>query len=345
MAKMFYTLDEVKTSLGRNEEEIKQYTREGRLREFRDGQRTMFKADQVEALKAELGGGGARPSAPDQIDLGISDTGAPIGLVDSRASSGSQSGISLVDTDAGRSGTGVGSGLGSGLGGSGVSSGTGAVSLKEDTALAADLGLGGSIGGTPSPRGGSTAGGSPPSGSVAGAKSGIIVLGPDESHADPMAQTAIGAGSGEQVSMESVGSGSGLLDLTSERDDTSLGAELLDEIAPGGSTGRKAALTDSSQPGAASPTASATSRRSAVGTPVYVEAPDASAGFFGGLALGGFVMLLLGTLALMGVVIGAKPALIGQLKGEHMFPIIAGAGVIVALVLGILGLVLGKVMR
>ena len=50
MAKMFYTLDEAKTALGKSEEEIRQLAREGRLREFRDGPRLMFKADQVETL-------------------------------------------------------------------------------------------------------------------------------------------------------------------------------------------------------------------------------------------------------------------------------------------------------
>src|SRR5438477_10368004 len=106
MAKMFYTLDEAKAALGKNEEEIKQLAREGRLREFRDGPRLMFKADQVESLRAELGGGGAG-GAGDQVDLGVSDTGAPIGLVDSRGSSGSgsASGISLTDS---RSGSGSG---------------------------------------------------------------------------------------------------------------------------------------------------------------------------------------------------------------------------------------------
>src|SRR3954447_9448797 len=98
MAKMFYTLDEAKAALGKNEEEIKQLAREGRLREFRDGPRLMFKADQVEALKSELGGGGPSPAGGGH-DLNIGDTGAPIGLVDSRGASGS--GISLVDTDAG----------------------------------------------------------------------------------------------------------------------------------------------------------------------------------------------------------------------------------------------------
>src|SRR5919106_295091 len=79
MAKMFYTLDEAKAALGRNEEEIKQFAREGRLREFRDGPRLMFKADQVESLKSELGGGG------DAIDLGGpgAGSGAPIALADS----------------------------------------------------------------------------------------------------------------------------------------------------------------------------------------------------------------------------------------------------------------------
>ncbi len=55
--------------------------------------------------------------------------------------------------------------------------------------------------------------------------------------ADPMAQTIIteaGIGADDDLALESVGSGSGLLDLTRESDDTSLGAELLDEIYPTG---------------------------------------------------------------------------------------------------------------
>src|SRR3954469_25562838 len=129
MAKMFYTLDETRAALSKNEEDIKQLTREGRLREFRDGPRLMFKADQVEQLKAELGGG-----TLDQVDLGPSDSGAPIGLVDSRGASGSGVGIALSDMDA------------SGMSGSGMQ-----MQMKDDTALAGDLGLSGSVGGMPSP--------------------------------------------------------------------------------------------------------------------------------------------------------------------------------------------------
>src|SRR5215212_6143603 len=95
MAKMFYTLDEARAALGKNEEEIKQYAREGRLREFRDGPRLMFKADQVEQLKNELASG------LDQVNL-EAESGAPIGLIDTRGGSGSTgSGISLVDTEGG----------------------------------------------------------------------------------------------------------------------------------------------------------------------------------------------------------------------------------------------------
>src|SRR2546423_1153110 len=112
---------------------------EGRLREFRDGPRLMFKADQVEQLKAELGGG-----TLDQVDLGPSDSGAPIGLVDSRSPTGSASGIALSDMDA------------SGVSGSGMQ-----MQMKDDTALAGGLGVSGSVGGVAAPgaAGGALSGG------------------------------------------------------------------------------------------------------------------------------------------------------------------------------------------
>lgn len=62
-------------------------------------------------------------------------------------------------------------------------------------------------------------------------KVGISVFDDDELKidVDPMGETRISAGAAE---METVGSGSGLLDLTQESDDTSLGAALLDVISP-----------------------------------------------------------------------------------------------------------------
>ena len=54
-----------------------------------------------------------------------------------------------------------------------------------------------------------------------------------EGVADPLAQTVVAGAEGAGLGIDGVGSGSGLLDLTRESDDTSLGAELLDEIYPG----------------------------------------------------------------------------------------------------------------
>jgi hypothetical protein len=150
--------------------------------------------------------------------------------------------------DLGGIGSGMGSsgllsGLGSGLGSSGASSGLGSSGL-----LGGDTGLSGDGDGTglidlaEDPNSARNGNGD------AKHASGISVFDADEvDDSDPMAQTimADGAdmGSGfearsddEELALESVGSGSGLLDLTREADDTSLGAELLDEIYPGGET-------------------------------------------------------------------------------------------------------------
>src|SRR5262249_7041450 len=122
------------------------------------------------------------------------------------------------------------SGSGSVIALSGSQSGMG---LKEDTALAADLGLSGSMGGVPSP--GRPGSGMYYSSSQACHRRDHTIFSPDEAEAaDPSAQTNISSGVSDQVNLEGIGSGSGLLDLTRESDDTSLGAELLDEIGPGG---------------------------------------------------------------------------------------------------------------
>ncbi len=323
MAKMFYTLDETKAALGKSEDEVKQLARDGRLREFRDGPRLMFKADQVEALKIELGGG-------DQVDLGPSDTGAGIGLVDSRSASGTS--ISLVDTG----------------GGSGM------MQLKEDTALAADLGLSGSVGGVPSP-GHVTPGGSAAGVTPGGSGGGISVFGADEvERADPMAQTNISGSIGDQVNLEGIGSGSGLLDLTRESDDTSLGAELLDEIAP--SPGRvQPASAETQMAGSgslaglgaglgSSPAilpSSAPSGRAVSGPIVYQEAADPLAPAFGWAAAGATLVVLFAMFVLACAITGFRPGILDTLA-QYSFMILSGIGLVVAVVFFVIGLIIGK---
>jgi hypothetical protein len=349
MAKMFFTLDEAKTALGKNDEEIKQFAREGRLREFRDGQRLMFKADQVENLRAEL----AEGNEPAK-DLGPSDSGSAMAIGLSDSSKGmSGTGLTLVDE-------------------SGRSPGAG-MTLKEDTALAADLGLSGSVGGMPSPAK-STAGASAmPSGPSAsgigisqGSRAGIDVFQNDEvDRVDPAAQTSVGPSHADQMNIEAVGSGSGLLDLTKESDDTSLGAELLDEIAPSASGtnlnrsksgtasvgGSMAGSLGGSMSGSL---AGMSGTRSVAGVGVmgrgqqaapapvtYVEKPDPMSAAFGAAALGATIFVIFGAFALITGVLDTQPTIM-QTVATYGFLVLAGAGVGVSVVFFLVGFVLGK---
>jgi len=290
MAKMFYTLEEAKTVLGRSEDDIKQFAREGRLREFRDGPRLMFKADQVEQLRSEISAGG------DQVDLGVSDSGGMIDLVDTTGASGTS--ITLSDTATGQ---GTAFALKSGT--------AGGAKTKEDTALAGDLGLAGTGSGMPSPArvGGGSGSGLSSGGSgisSGGSRSGINVFGTDElpGVADPSAQTAI-TPSAQEINLESVGSGSGLLDLSRERDDTSLGA-VLEEIGPGGraeDTGLAAGV-DLEEPRGGIDRASL--------TPVFVQAYDPWSPAFGAAALAAACVSLFGIFALIAGVLGTSPGLL-----------------------------------
>lgn len=309
MAKMFYTMEETKSALGKNEEEVKQLAREGRLREFRDGTRLMFKADQVEQLKGELAGGGGS----DAITLAPEgESGAPIGLVDSQGTGGA---FSLAD------------------------SAMGSPTSKEDTHLA-DLGLSGSMGGVPSPKADSRAG------SSAGTKSGITLDVDEARRAEPGDQTVVNAAMGDQVNLEGAGSGSGLLDLTRESDDTSLGA-VFDELTPSG--GRRPAAT----PAAAMETqagedlgAVVTERavQSTLMAPVTITASDASSTALAFASVGALFAVCFGGFVLAAATMGYRPAILDSLRwGEGgSFVTYFGVVAIATVVLGVIGLFVGK---
>jgi hypothetical protein len=352
MAKMFYTLDETKAALGQNEDQIKQLTREGRLREFRDGPRLMFKADQVDALRSQIGGG----SGGGEIEM--HDSGLPIGLADT--SSGSGTAVTMADSIGSGIGSGSGlagisgSGLGSGLTGGG---GSGMMNLKEDTALAADLGLSGTVGGIPSPGRtgtnvggslsgslsgtGSGSGGAGSGGGSLGTRQGINVFGDDtQAGADPMAQTAMpSAGSMADLNLEGIGSGSGLLDLTRESDETSLGAELLDEIGPGGGGargGRPMAPPDTGSMAGIKLDAPSGGVSRGKGV-MQVEAADSWAGAFGAASLGTGMFLLFGFFALINAMSGVHPDAVTYFDGPNAFVKVFGIGLVVAILFGAFG--------
>ncbi|MBN1456583.1 MAG: helix-turn-helix domain-containing protein [Sedimentisphaerales bacterium] len=60
MAGMFYSLEEVMTHLGKTEEQVKELVAQQKLKEFRDGDKVLYKADQVQQL-AEQGDAAEEP--------------------------------------------------------------------------------------------------------------------------------------------------------------------------------------------------------------------------------------------------------------------------------------------
>ncbi|HUW83751.1 MAG TPA: helix-turn-helix domain-containing protein [Phycisphaerae bacterium] len=155
--------------------------------------------------------------------------------------------------------------------------------------------------------------------------------------ADPMAKTQISKQSAEpEIPLDSVGSsGSGLLDLTRESDDTSLGAELLDEIYP-----------EEEETISEEPVAAQTPEGSAGGTflphpvapavvPLASAAMDPLSPAFTGLAVVSVVLLGLVGVTSAAVIQGVWPSFLDLLYQNTLFFLIG------AVVLAALGLLIG----
>jgi len=182
-------------------------------------------------------------------------------------------------------------------------------------------------------------------GGSVGSRQGINVFG-DDTHmgADPMAQTAMpGAGSMADLNLEGIGSGSGLLDLTRESDETSLGAELLDEISPSGKGGgRPLAPPDTgSMAGIKLDAPRGGVVRGATGV-ATVEAFDPWAAAFGAMSLGVGFVVLFALFVLASGVIGVQPDMIKSMDGNsNAFLLVAGVGAVVAVVFLVFGKLIG----
>ena len=197
MAGKFYTLDEVISKLSKSEGEIKELVREGRLREFRDGAKLFFKVDEVDKLTEEFG----------KVDLSAS---AEVSKADAAASSE----IALLLDESGE--IGLDKGKGNNKDDIGLNLSDDELSLDKLGEIAkADTRMG---------------------------SAGINILAEtdegyklaEDTKGDTVAEEEPSKVSGsldDDINMESVGSGSGLLDLSLQADDTSLGA-VLDDILP-----------------------------------------------------------------------------------------------------------------
>jgi hypothetical protein len=206
MAKMFYTLEEVCEKLGKSVDEVEAMVASKEIQEFRDGDNLVFKVEQINLL--------TEGSQVGEIELDLDKSELDLG--DSFGLGGSESGsIGLAESQSAEMPAAVdpSPGLGSD---SGSVIGLGASSMESVGDLASDdLDLSAEL---EPPIEGSDA-----SASVSAFDGGIDL--------DEAGDTQLGEGLDEDdLTLESVGSGSGLLDLTRESDDTSLGAELLEEV-------------------------------------------------------------------------------------------------------------------
>jgi len=151
--------------------------------------------------------------------------------------------------------------------------------------------------------------------------------------ADPMAKTQIAPSIEDQIALDGVGSGSGLLDLTRESDDTSLG-EVIDHI-------------DLEEPAVGAPISQHAPAATVYGdvAPTMVmeaePAMDAMTGLFSGLLVGAALVGLLVGVICLSVAMG-KQAIVATLDEQVMMVVLGGAALVA--LLGVGGMFLGKAM-
>lgn len=283
MAKTFYTLKQTLAKLGCDKAQLRTYVSDGKIREFRDGGKVNYRAEEVDKVAESLSGSLSPEDSGELGELSLADSGE-LSLSDSGeislSDSGEEKAVEDVDTpiNLGDSDTGL-----LGLEDSGetptVLEDSGESPTVLDDSAAAEDALDGSSqvpilddsgeqGTSPDD---SKTGSGVLSLDDSGAGSGLIGLEDSgdaisldevdkdavsgmkkddtvitnigisvfddadlEIAADPMAKTLM-TGGDEDLRLDGSGGGSGLLDLTRESDDTSLGAELLEGIDMGDS--------------------------------------------------------------------------------------------------------------
>ena len=235
MAKMTYSTEDALAKLGITKEELAKLVSDGRLREFRDGAKFLYKADEVDTLAA------ADAAADDEIGLAPADSAEDIQL--SPSDTGSQMGLAPEDT-----GTGLGLGIDDTVGDLGLAAlDTGG---PLDTGSSIGLVPGDSadhINLSPTDTGSQMGLTSTDSADQISLEDTSRSLAPEKDDTVLTSGSAIAlsdstgeiptadelAEGGDEIDLDNGASGSGLLDLSREADDTSLGAELLEEIYPG----------------------------------------------------------------------------------------------------------------
>jgi hypothetical protein len=168
----------------------------------------------------------------------------------------------------------------------------------------------------------------------------------DTDHGTDDSEQTRGGGEGEEeLSIEAVGSGSGLLDLTRESDDTSLGAELLEEVYSGDENldipANASGLFEAA--GAESP-GNVVAATTPAAMPVLVEAYDGSgSGLSAGLMLGAMAALICVGIVIAVTTLGGTSQLALMFTSSPSSLYIWSGGLLgVTVILGLVGLFIGK---
>lgn len=296
MAKVFYELSEAAQRLGKEVGEVRQMAERNEIDEYRQGDQILYKAEQIDLLSGDPGGGdeggalqlsdtggNAALDADDDDDFGLSDS-AGLTLSDSSEEEAAET---IVQDDHGE-----------------TQQHGGGISVLDDATGSAD------------------------------ASADTLVS--DEPSLD-------------NVSLESFGSGSGLMDLTRESDDTSLGADgLLDELYSGGPEGPSESESETATGADAdlfegSATAEEAEPQPGAVAVAAVEPYDGrGSGLAGGMALG-MTLALLGALAvIIAAMVGPVPALLGSVTIGGMGLVVpVGALLVLTILFGLIGFALG----
>ena len=271
-SKMFYTAEEAAAKLGKSVDQVLEMGKRGEIQEFRDRDKVMFKAEQINLLSGEEDGG----------DI-------PLALEDSSHGSGHGAAIDLADS-------------------------------------------------TPGTKRGPAAKPAPRSMADSSDETGISAF-----EASRFGQDKKG-GSGE-LSLETVGSGSGLLDLTRENDDSLSGAALIEDAfsndenveLPANASGLFEAAGGAESGGNVIAAGGGTMTM----MPMMVESYDGSWSGAGiGLMIGSAISLVCVLIMAVVTSTGAVPALATMFTGN--MPVWAGGLALVAIVCGIAGFAIGR---
>lgn len=316
MAKLFYTLEEACSKLSKTEEDVRAMAQSGQLEEMRDGDQIMFRCAQVDLLVVD----GESEVTVNEIDLDLSEEDSSLALDMSGSELDAESSVA-EETPSGGSGYGLsdsGAGLGSSSGLDLGGSGSGFGFDLGDTGSAAGLDLGDSA-----------------------AASGIGSS--FESDEDDSAETRIAEQVDDALELEEVGSGSGLLDLTRESDDTALGAELMEAVMDGDESGDFAIASES---GLFDSVESVPSAESIAEAPMSLPIPATHhydgkwSGMGVGLLLGSLIALVAIVLMFITSFLNISPKLANMITGDLM--IWGGGFAAFAILAGLIGMFIGK---